>query len=190
MRVKALLAMSALLLAFAGCGSGDESEPQSTSSSTQAARGQEPKADSERSEAKDHRSKQGEGTQPSESKPDPQLQRLRQNFPKPKPAPGAKQTSAKAIQAGEEACRGLTPEEVKERFFSEAEPNLDPDQIAVVEELPRYEEEASQDPSFVAGQIAATIYGATLGEAESGYGFQGCVYVLARGLEGEVSGSE
>jgi hypothetical protein len=186
MRQKLLLVTLALLITLAGCGSSDESEPQSTPSSTDTTQGPKPKVDSDRS-PKGDRSQQGKGSQAAQAKPDPQVQRLRQNFPKPAPAAGAEGASAKAIAVGEEACEGLTPTEVKDRFYSETEPNLDSDQRALVEELPRYEKEAPHDPSFVAGQIAATIYGATLGEAEGQYGFQGCVYVLAQTLGAKLS---
>jgi hypothetical protein len=186
MRAKATLLTLALLLALAGCGSGGEGEKSASSSST-AAQEQKPQAKGEdkghSQKAAHSQPKQGKGSK--EAKPDPQAQRLAQSFPKPKPAPGAKELSAKAIAAGEAACKGLTPTEVKDRFYSQAQANLDPDQLQLVEELPRYEEEAPDDPNFVAGQIAATVYGAALGEAESQYGFQGCVYVLAREISGE-----
>ena len=192
MRVKAPLATLVLLLALAGCGSGDEGEPESALPGRPGQPGTEaPRRRTKAAEAPKpaghSQPKQGSGSSGDvRAASSPRVKRLRQNFPKPVPASGAKQASAKAIADGEEACEGLTPTEVKERFYDEAEASLDPEQRALAEELPRYEEEAPDDPSFVAGQVAATIYGATLSEAEGTYGFQGCVYSLARGLEGRL----
>jgi hypothetical protein len=189
MKAKATaLCLIALCCVLIGCGSSDGGDSSASSQSTTTAKGA-PKA---QGGAGDKEGWSG-STSPqhavhsknsSQEETDPRVQILRQNFPKPKPAPGAKELSAKAIKAGEEACRSLSPEKVKERFYSQAESNLDPDQVQLVEELPRFEEEAPKDPNFVAGQVAATVYGATLPEAESQYGFQGCVYVLAWGVKG------
>lgn len=204
MRGSAIALCLVVALAVSGCGSGGDGETQqSTSATAGTVQGQEePAAKSEgqgrpqkaeRSRGAPHsQRKQGSGGSTAEAEPDPQTrrvraQRLHQNFPKPAPAPEAKQTSDKVIAAGEEACRGMTPAEVKARFYAQAQANLDPDQRRLIEELPKYEEEAQRDPSFVAGQIAATVYAATLPETQHDYGFQGCVYELARGLSQELS---
>jgi hypothetical protein len=49
----------------------------------------------------------------------------------------------------------------------------------MVEEIERYEEQVT--PNFVAGQLAAGVYEATLSENEERGGYQGCVYELAQG---------
>ncbi len=114
---------------------------------------------------------------------------LRKSFPEPKPASGANQRSAEAIETGRSACEGKTPIQVKDEAYAEAKSSLDEGQRRLVGELPDYEAEAEGDPDFVAGQIAATVYAATLPEAVRPLGFQGCVYELARTLEGELAGT-
>ena len=107
-------------------------------------------------------------------------------FPPPKPNPEAK-GSAKAIAAGEDACRGKSPVEVKEEFFAEASSRLLTDQAKMIDEIGRYEKRSHTEPGFTAGQLAAGTYEATLPEAVAIYGYQGCVYSLARGLKHELA---
>ncbi len=121
---------------------------------------------------------------------DPRVAALTRNFPPPTPAPGAKNLSVKAIAKGRRACKGKMPFEVKAVYYGKAKANLDPEQRQMIGELPKYEAEASEDASFIAGQLAATVYGATLPEAEFSYGFEGCVYELSRVLAGQISEEE
>jgi hypothetical protein len=107
-------------------------------------------------------------------------------FPPPKSNPEAK-GSAKAIAAGEKACRGKSPVEVKEEFFAEANSRLLADQEKMINEIGRYEKRSRTEPSFTAGQLAAGTYEATLPEAVAIYGYQGCVYSLAKGLKHELA---
>ncbi len=117
-----------------------------------------------------------------------QIEVLRDHFPAPKP----KRTiegAAKAIVAGEDACRGKTPLQVKEEFYDEARGNFEPGQDKMLAELPDYENEARLDPSFVAGQLGAMVYEMTQPPPVQSSGFQGCIYQLARQLESELGGA-
>jgi hypothetical protein len=56
----------------------------------------------------------------------------------------------------------------------------------MVKQLPHFEAEAGKNTSFVAGQLAALVYeGAQSNKKLATYGFQGCIYSLATGLEHE-----
>lgn len=85
--------------------------------------------------------------------------------------------SAKAIKAGERACRGKKPIEVREEFIAESS-LLDEQEKAVKTRL----EEAERHPSgnFVAGQLAALVYEGTLPDKTALYGYTGCVYALSQ----------
>ncbi len=120
----------------------------------------------------------------------PVLREIYRQFPKPQPEPGDK-AGAKAIEAGERACKGKTPIEVKREFWAEATENgtLVPNSAEgkMIAELPKYEAQSAKSSAFVAGQLAADVYEATLPEAEAGAGYQGCVYSLALRLKHELA---
>jgi hypothetical protein len=160
----ALLTWACLLL-LAGCGSGG------SSSDTASPDVQSPKL------TPAQRAPKGASTVERE---------IYRQFPPPKPNPEVK-GSAKAIAAGEKACRGRSPVEVKEEFFAEASSRLNPGQETMIEEIGRYEKLSGTETSFTAGQLAAGTYEATLPEAVAIYGYQGCVYSLARGLKHELA---
>lgn len=108
-------------------------------------------------------------------------------FPPPKPDPGVK-GSARAIERGEAACEGLSPLEVKARFYAKAEKRLLPAQKKMVGQLERFAKNAKNEGSFPAGQIAALVYEQSLpSEKTARFGYQGCVYALARGLERQLA---
>jgi hypothetical protein len=107
-------------------------------------------------------------------------------FPPPTPSPEAK-GSARAVTAGEKACRGKSPAEVKEEFIAAAQPRLNAAQEKMIDEIGRYEKLAYTETGFTAGQLAAGTYEATLPEALAVYGYQGCVYALAQGLKRELA---
>lgn len=88
-----------------------------------------------------------------------------------------------ALGAGRSACEGKTPTQVKEEFYAEAKANLAPGQAAMIGRIDKFEARWETDQTFIAGQLAADTYAATLPEAAAGPGYQGCVYALARGLE-------
>lgn len=119
----------------------------------------------------------------------PVLREIYRQFPAPQADPAVKR-SARALKAGERACAGKSPLEVKEEFYpaaiesgglEEGSP-----QAKTIAEIEHYEKN-SFDPSFVAGQLAAGAYEATLPEAIARYGYQGCIYSLALRLKRELS---
>ncbi len=189
MRTFSLTIAAAVFVSAAafGCGGSDDSSEQAkpstqaeeTASAPKEQGGQRPKQGSSSQTAKE------QDALPADLSPQVarQVEVLREQFPKPKPSKTIK-GSAAAIAAGEDACRGKTPMEVWEEFKSQSK--LDPDQEELVAELPKYEEEASKDSSYVAGQLAAVVYEMTLPKDIAQAGFQGCVFVLARGLEREI----
>jgi hypothetical protein len=97
--------------------------------------------------------------------------------------------TAKAIRAGERACRGKRPIEVREEFLSKSS-LLGEQEKAVKTELREAERHPSGD--FVAGQLAALVYEGTLPDKTAVYGYAGCVYALSqvykRQLEREERG--
>jgi ABC-type glycerol-3-phosphate transport system substrate-binding protein len=150
-----------LALSLAACGGGGEDS--STSSSTQATttiRGPQPPQGASALQREIHRT-----FQPPQA--DPKVE-----------------GSAQAIEAGEAACRGKTPLEVKEEFIGESD--LSSDQRQALEQLARAEANPSGD--FAAGQLAALVYEGTLEGTQAEYGYRGCVYALARGLVGRLGG--
>jgi hypothetical protein len=131
------------------------------------------------------------GTEPSTTQAPPPIdptaplsEQLARTFPVPKATPDSLPGSAAAIEAGRDACRGKTPVQVREEFIAAAD--LGDDQGTMVAELEKYEK---QQPtiSFVAGQIGAGVYQATLPEKKAAAGYQGCVYELALQLRRELA---
>ncbi len=92
--------------------------------------------------------------------------------------------SAKAIEAGERACKGKTPGQVKAQFLAAARANLSAEQLRAIERIADYEAHGAKDPSFAAGQLGAVVYAASRPAAANQFAYQGCVYALARELEG------
>jgi hypothetical protein len=116
----------------------------------------------------------------------PITEQLARTFPVPKPQPNEPPGAAAAIEAGRKACRGKTPIEVREKFIDSAA-NLTEDQEKIIGELPKYEKQSGNSPNFAAGQLAAGVYEATLGEKKQIAGYRGCVYELALQLRRELS---
>lgn len=185
LHIAAVISAALLLPALSGCGSG--STGSAASSSTEKSHSE---AAAERASAKsaDAAEKQAEGEAPKGASTT--LVEIYRQFPKPKPNPAVK-GSAEALKAGEAACRDKTPLEVRESFYAYAveEGSLEPDspEAKLIARLPSYEAKASKDAAFVAGQLAADTYQATLPEAIGQFGYQGCVYALARGLKRELA---
>lgn len=170
-----IAALLASLLVLAGCGSNGtptagsaQSPPPETPAARAAVR-------SAAAAAKAAEAKAPKGASPT-------LRQIYRQFPAPKPDPEVK-GSAAAIKAGKRACQDKTPTEVKEEFFPAAQPNLAPEQTKMIARVGSFEANAGKDASFVAGQLAADTYQATLPEAVAQAGYQGCIYSLARGLE-------
>ena len=95
--------------------------------------------------------------------------------------------SAKVIKAGERACRGKSPLDVKQQFYAEASSKLLPEQKQMIAEIGHWESQGNRDEGFTAGQLAADVYQATLPEAVNRFGYQGCVYSLALRLKQELA---
>lgn len=113
----------------------------------------------------------------------PTLRGIYRNFQPPKADPEVS-GSAKAIEAGEAACEGKTPKEVKQEFIAKSK--LSADQRQALSQIDRSEAKPSAD--FAAGQLAALVYEGTLKGPLAEYGYRGCVYALARGVEGRLGG--
>ncbi|HVC06926.1 MAG TPA: hypothetical protein VND98_05000 [Solirubrobacterales bacterium] len=112
----------------------------------------------------------------------PTLRAIYATFPAPKPNPEATHSAA-AIKAGEKACRGKTPVQVKEEFYAAAKHKLQPEQTKMIDRIGSFENHAPTDASFTSGQLAADVYEAALPPAIGQYGYEGCVYALSQGLE-------
>jgi hypothetical protein len=172
------LATLAIATLAAGCGS-------TSSSSTGTSQGKPA-----RSATADPSTPGGSAEREAPKGASPVLREIYRQFPKPRPNPAVK-GSAGAIEAGEAACKGKTPRQAREAFYSEAteEGTLEPnsEEGKMIARLPAYEKNAHEDPSFVAGQLAADTYQATLPEEIAQFGYQGCAYALARGLERELA---
>jgi hypothetical protein len=133
----------------------------------------------------------GTGSASTVEKPKPLIdptaplgEQIARSFPVPRPAPNSLEGSAKAISAGRKACAGKTPLQVREEFIGAAE-GLDKDQESMIAELPKFEKQVTV--SFVAGQLAAGVYEATLPEKQAMAGYQGCVYELALQLRRDLA---
>jgi hypothetical protein len=172
LRATSLAAATLGLALLAGCGSGGD---KTTSTSTQV---EVPRT-----------APGGAAEREAPKGASPVLREIYRQFPKPQPEPGDR-ASARAIHAGEQACKGLTPMEVKRKFYAKAteEGNLVPNSSEgkMIAELPKYAKQSAKSSAFVAGQLAADIYEATLPEAQAPAGYQGCVYSLALRLKHEL----
>ena len=109
-------------------------------------------------------------------------------FPEPTPQPNSPPGAQRAIDAGRKACTGKTPVQVRDEFMAEAEASglLNPGQEKMVADIARYEKQATT-ADFVAGQLGAGVYEATLPEELRTAGYQGCVYELAQQLLKEIA---
>lgn len=116
----------------------------------------------------------------------PTLRSLYAAFPRPEASPQVHQSGA-AIRAGISACKGKSPTQVKEQFDGAARPKLSSEQAKMIDRIASFESHSSTDSSFTAGQLAADVYQATLPEGIAQYGYQGCVYALARRLEQKLA---
>jgi hypothetical protein len=160
-----------LVAILAGCGS-SESSTTSTVGTTEAAKA----AAAARKAAEERAPPRSSAT----------LRAIYAQFQPPKPNFEVK-GSAAAIAAGRQACAGKTPVQVKEMYYPRAVAmgKLDPksSQAMMIGHIDTYERHISSNQSFIAGQLAADAYQAILPKAISQFGYQGCVYALARQLE-------
>jgi hypothetical protein len=156
------VAIAAIVLSAAGCGSSGDDNGGGSGGTTATARSFQ--QEEERAEAE---------APPGAS---PVLQEIYRQFPPPQPDPSVKQSAA-VISAGERACRGKTPLEVKEEFIDESD--LLPSQAERVAELAELEASTPPNGSFVTGQLGALVYERTLPERVAHFGYEGCVYSLS-----------
>jgi hypothetical protein len=161
------------LLAVAGCG-GSSTTPTSETAEAAAA------AAAARRVAED-RAPRGAS---------PTLRAIYAQFPPPNADPGVQGSSA-AISAGRRACAGKTPLQVKSAYYPIAIERgaLRPDsaEAKMIDRIASFQRNVASDQSFVAGQLAADAYQATLPPATAQYGYQGCVYSLVLRLERELA---
>jgi len=150
-----------VLLAATGCGNGGDDHTRGS--------GEPATAGSFQQEEKRAEAEAPKGASPV-------LREIYRQFPPPRPDPAVKQ-SAEAIRAGERACRGKTPLEVKEEFIDDSD--LLESQEKAVAELPKLEESAATNAAFITGQLGALVYERTLPERVARFGYQGCVYSLS-----------
>jgi hypothetical protein len=175
-------ALGALVLTSAGCGTANhEKSPEQI-------------AAERRIELKGGgRTGQGSPANPAPKGSSTFVKELYRQFPPPEPDPRVAGAAA-AIRAGERACAGKTPVQVKEAFYHAALEGgrLDPEssQAEMIEKIDQFEAHVTTEASFTAGQLAADAYGATLPVALAASGFQGCIYALAKQLERRVSGNK
>jgi hypothetical protein len=176
----AAAALAALTLIVAACGSGDDE----TSASQMAAERQVELTGG-------GRTGRGSPANPPPKGASPFVKELYREFPPPEPQPGVRGAAA-AIRAGEEACAGKTPLEVKEAFLPAAVESgrLDSESRAMIARTGEFEERIAREPSFTSGQLAAAAYQATLPQRLASSGFQGCIYAMAKDLERRVSGEK
>lgn len=176
------LLLCVLALAVGGCGSSGSSTTSSTggsttSSSTSPSSGSSPSA----SVAGAPKAPKGSSLV---------LQQIYRQFPPPQGNPMVKRSKL-AIEAGEKACSGKTPLQVKEQYFPIAvkKGNLEAngEEGKMIARIGTYAKHVSTDASFAAGQLAADAYQGTLPAAIGQYGYEGCVYALAHQLEHQLA---
>jgi hypothetical protein len=131
----------------------------------------------------------GAGTAESGGGGNAKVATIESTFPRPKPLPNSPPGAKKAIDAGRTACKGKTPEQVRDEFIGEAEASglLNSGQKKMIANIAHYEKQAATSTDFVAGQLAAGVYEATLPEELRIAGYQGCVYELAQQLLKEIA---
>jgi hypothetical protein len=124
-----------------------------------------------------------DGAAKPSDRPPPPPRALAENFPPPDTR-GLSRGERAALRAGQRACRGKTPLQIRNEYLDQATSSgsldLDSPQGELVSDLANFRFEPNEGPSFATGQLAAGIYEATLREATANAGFQGCVYELAR----------
>jgi hypothetical protein len=175
----ALVTLLAALPLLAGCGGSDESDAMREAAERRAEL------------VEGGRTGRGSPANPAPKGSSPFVSELYRQFPPPEPQPGVK-GSAAAIAAGEKACAGKTPGEVKNAFYPVAVENgkLDPGSPRgkMIAGIDRFEERITKEVSFTSGQLAAAAYQETLPQRLASSGFQGCIHALARELERRLAG--
>ena len=168
----AVLAATVLLLTtLAGCGTGGSSSSTTTTSSAYL------KRSAARARAAERLAPKGASST---------LRGIYVRYPPPRPDPRVK-SSAAAIRAAEKACAGKTPTEVKDIYYPVA---LRKGRLtatgkvgSLVARIATLEKRYWLTSGASAGLLAADVYRHTLPLAIAPYGYQGCLFALARQLE-------
>ncbi|MBS1885811.1 MAG: hypothetical protein JSU06_01340 [Actinobacteria bacterium] len=184
-RPLAAILVALALLALAGCGSSGSTSGGSTPGKPSQAEIERSQAEAEKGAKATARSAKAA----EESAPKGASRTLRGIYRAfPAPSKGSLEPAArKAVAAGEAACRGKTPVQVKEEFYAAAKRYLEPEQAKMIGRIASFERQAATEQGFVAGQLAADTYAATLSEEAARPGYQGCVYSLARQVEKQLA---
>lgn len=107
---------------------------------------------------------------------------LQDQFPPPDVSELDPQATA-AVRAGQQACLGKTPLEIRAEYLDDAVQNgldLTSPRGTMFKQPQNFRQPFRPGSSFASGQLAAGVYEETLPESSASYGFQGCVYELAR----------
>jgi hypothetical protein len=182
MTIRLLVAFSlaALALSASGCGNGGDGEETAS-----------PAAEREVELTGGGRTSHGSPANPAPKDASPFVRELYREFPPPEADPGVSGSDAE-VRAGERACSGKTPQEVKETYFPIAveRGRLDPEspEGRTIEEIESFEQRVEVEPSFPAGQLAAAAYRETRPRRLATYGARGCIYALAKALERRLTG--
>jgi hypothetical protein len=175
-------ALAALALAVAGCGGEDEGHEAA-----------DPAAERRVETTGGGRTQRGSPANPPPKGSSPFARELYRQFPPPEADPQVKGSEA-AIEAGERACAGKTPLEVKETYFQIAveRGRIDPEspEGRTIEEIERFEARVTEEPSFAAGQLATAAYRETRPARLANFAGRGCIYALAKALERRVSSED
>jgi hypothetical protein len=106
------------------------------------------------------------------------------------PDPEVKRSAA-AIAAEKRTCANKTPLQAKEAYlpivFRRGKLKATSEEAKMIARIAHYEQISSHDQSFVAGQLAADAYQATLPTAIGQYGYEGCIYAPVRRLERQLA---
>lgn len=179
----ALVALA--LLALAGCGSSGSRGGGSTANKPSQAEIEQKQVEIEKGvKATAQTARAAEASAPPGASPI--LRGIYRAFPPP-PRAALEPAAKRALAAGEAACRGKTPMQIKEEFYAAAKRYLEPEQAKMIGRIASFEAKADREPGFVAGQLAADTYAATLPEEAARAGYQGCVYSLARQVEKQLA---
>lgn len=162
----AALALTAAAL-LAGCGGNGDSDASTSSAAAGDGQGQN--------------GAESGSTQPN--RPPQGAAAIRENFPPPD-TKGLPAGQVAAIRAGQKACEGKRPLQVRAEYLDEATAggtlDLDSPEGELVSDPKRFRTLPGTTPDFPAGQLGADVYAATVPQAVAQSAYKGCVYELAR----------
>lgn len=181
-RLLTACALAALALVAGGCG-GDGGDGEESN----------PAAERKIETSGGGRTHRGSPANPPSKGAPPFVREIYRQFPPPTANPEVSGSRA-AVRAGERACAGKTPVEVKETYFPIAveRGRIEPGspEADTIEEIDSFESRVTEEPSFAAGQLATTAYRETKPRRLASFYGRGCIYALAKELERRVSGRD